>query len=322
MEYISQTKIVSALIFCVLFFVAAPVFSAEIFFTAKNQSFTQGEEFLAQVFLNTEKESLNAVEGKIIFPADLLEAREIRDGSSVINFWIERPRVKNISFSGITPGGYIGKNGLIFSVVFRAKKEGSGAIQIDGLRVLLNDGEGTPTSIKVSPFQFSISQKFSSALPMIESIEDIEPPEYFNPTIESDPAIFDGKYFLVFATQDKISGVADYKVREGEWGWFTPLEIMLRGLIRLGYNLGIAPARFNSPEEFLTGFTVAESPYLLKHQSLNRKIFIKAIDKAGNERVAMVEPRYPLKWYEFSLVWIIIISGIVVIYFIKRPAEQ
>lgn len=288
MRHISQIKIVAILMFFVLFFAAAPVFAANIFFDTKNQPFAQGEEFLVQVFLNTEGEYVNAIEGRVVFPVDLLEAREIRDGNSSVNFWIEKPHSSQsgvIVFSGITPGGLSGPKELLFSVVFRAKKEGSGIIQTDGLRVLRNDGEGTPANIKISPLQFSISQKSSPISPAIESIKDTEFPEDFKPIIASDPSIFDGKYFLVFATQDKISGIANYKVREGKWGWFN----------------------------------VAESPYLLIHQSLDRKIFVKAIDKNGNERIAVVEPRYPIKWYENYWIWIIIILGIIFVgIFIKR----
>ena len=276
------TKISLFFLLLLAFYAATPVFAADIFFDAKNQSFAQGEEFLVQVFLNTEEESLNAVEGKITFPTDLLEVREIRNGNSSINFWIEEPHNSQsgaIIFSGITPGGLSGLKEILFSVVLRAKKGGDGAIQADGLRVLRNDGKGTPTIVKISPFQFFISQKLSPISQMIEPIKDTELPEDFKPTIENDPNIFDGKYFLVFATQDKMSGIATYKVREGKWGWFS----------------------------------VVESPYLLIHQSLDREIFIKAIDKAGNERIIKVSPRNPLLWYEDYENWVIIILGIFII---------
>ncbi|MDP2864261.1 MAG: hypothetical protein Q8N73_01210, partial [bacterium] len=48
----------------------------------------------------------------------------------------------------------------------------------------------------------------------------------------------------------------------------------------------------------------------------------KAVDKAENERIAMVEPRYPMKWYENPLVWGIIILGgllaIIIGYLIRK----
>ncbi len=234
---------------------AAPVFAADIFFNAKNQSFTQGEEFLVQVFLNTEGESVNAIEGRVMFPVDLLETREIRDGNSSINFWIEKPHIlqtDTIAFSGITPGGFSGPKEHLFSIVFYAKKSGSGAIEIHDTRALRNDGEGTTVSIKISPLQLSISQKTSAVQPIVEPMGDTDSPETFTPEIVQNPGMFDGQWFLVFATQDKGSGIDRYEVCEGS----------------------------------KTTCVIAESPYVLQNQNLDQKIFVKAIDRNGNERIS------------------------------------
>jgi len=283
-----------ALPFCILIFafcISQKVIAAELFFEARNQEFTQGEEFLVNVFLNTEGESINAVEGKIVFP-DIVELKEIRDGNSIINFWIERPKVEQagiIGFSGIIPGGYQETKGFVFSVVFRAKASGSGTIEIREAKVLLNDGKGTPANLSISNFQFSISKEVLTTQPPVPEIKDLEPPENFKPEIASDPTIFEGKWFLVFATQDKGSGIDHYEISETK-----------RKTIR----------------ETDAKWTEVESPYLLKDQKLRSYIYVKAIDKAGNERVIMLSPRYPLKWYEKWEIWVIIIVAIVIMYLI------
>ena len=92
--------------------------------------------------------------------------------------------------------------------------------------------------------------------------------------IVSDPTIFGGKHFLVFATQDKGSGIDHYEVREVWWGWFR----------------------------------IAESPYLLQNQRLDTKITLKAIDKNGNERTSTVKAVYSMKWYEHYSLWGIIVA--------------
>ncbi|MDO8442888.1 MAG: cohesin domain-containing protein [bacterium] len=262
--------------------------AAELNLTSQTQTIGVGQQFQVDLALDTKGEDINAVEGKIIFPADLLEIKKINDGNSIINFWIDP--VKNcvsngvkkpdeICFSGIVPGGYNDSKGLIFSITFLAKKEGSGAIKFSGVKVLRNDGKGTPVDVKISNFQFAIKEV---GLPKeLPEIKDTEPPEDFKPEIAQSPEIFDGKYFLVFATQDKMSGIANYKMREGEWGWFR----------------------------------IAESPYLLKDQDLKSFIYVKAIDKSGNERIAAVKPKYPIKWYESMWIWSIIIAiGMIVAY--------
>ena len=152
-------KLKTALILAILYFIffSVPVFAAEISFDAKTREVSVGEQFEASIFLNTEGEYINAVEGKVIFPENLLELKEIRDGNSIVNFWIERPKIKSdnqITFSGIIPGGYIGKKGLIFSAIFQSKNEGKGTIEIREAKTLLNDGKGTQASLSISNLQF------------------------------------------------------------------------------------------------------------------------------------------------------------------------
>lgn len=278
MKHISQIKIIAAVIFFALFGVSAAR-AAEIRLDAHKSEINLGEQFLADIIIHSE-ESLNAVEGRLVFPADKFLVKEIRDGNSVINFWIEKPHIEAsgvILFSGITPGGFNGPNNMVFSVVFEAKNTAIAYLALKDTKALLNDGLGSQTALSTRGATISIKHGDGNARK--EKLTDTEMPENFNPTIESESNIFDGKYFLVFATQDKISGIDRYEAREGEWGWFR----------------------------------VAESPYLLKHQSLDRKIFIKAIDKVGNERIVVLPPQNPLPWYKNRIIFaILIIVGFVI----------
>ena len=286
----------------ILFFAFCFLFSynsakaAKLELISEIQEIGVNQQFQVDLVLDTENEEINAIEGKILFPEDLLELKEIKDGNSIVSFWIERPRVSRqtdakqeretdalIVFSGIVPGGYNDAKGLIFSAVFQAKKEGAGTIEIQDAKALLNDGKGTPAKLSVSNFQFLISKEVAP-LELLE-IKDTEPPELFKPMIAQDPKMFEGKYFLVFATQDKKSGIAHYEVQENR-----RQKIESRKWIE------------------------TESPYILKDQELRSYIFVKAVDKAGNERIAVVEPRYPIKWYEMYEIWGIIIVMIFIGY--------
>jgi GxxExxY protein len=276
--------------------------AAEIFFEPKIQEIGLDEQFEVSVFLNTEGEYINTVGGKIIFPGDLLELKEIRDGNSIINFWIDNPRIaiinprmptndkrmatnmgneNEILFSGIVPGGYKGSEGLIFSVVFLAKNAGGAEIDIHDVKLLLNDGLGTEAK-RTSVKNLLVAIRENIRGPSWISPKDNEPPESFVPEIANDPALFEGKWFLVFATQDKGTGIDKYLIHESR-----------RMKKRITTNEWIE----------------AESPYALKDQELRSYIFVKAVDKAGNERIAVVEPRYPIKWYEKWENWLIIIIG-------------
>ena len=282
------------IIFSLLFLCAPTTFGASLSFVSEKQSFAQNEEFLVSVYLDTEGEVLNAFEGKIMFPIEFLSEKEIRDGNSLVNFWIERPsslpdgkggKMGVIIFSGITPGGFSGAKGLLFSVVYQAKQSGNVAIQTEGLRFLKNDGGGTETKVSTESFAFSVTEDIRSAPLKIEPIQDNEPPENFTPIISSDPNIFNGKYFLVFATQDKGSGIDKYFVSEDGGKSFSP----------------------------------AHSPYLLKNQSLNAKIIVKAVDKIGNEKIAEVSAKNTQKEKQFFLVFgILLVSALVVLFFRKK----
>ena len=111
--------------------------------------------------------------------------------------------------------------------------------------------------------------------------KDTIPPEAFEIELYQDPSIFGGKYFIVFSTTDKQTGIDHYEVKEGKRKWQE-----------------------------------AESPYLLGDQKLESIIKVKAVDKAGNERTVLIGPFRPLKritWKDI-LPWIglgLVIGGVI-----------
>ena len=242
--------------------------AAEIRLDTNNAQIGVGDEVAVDVMVN-ELESINAIEGSVVFPKDLLEVIEIRDGNSVINFWITAPEVNDqgtITFSGITPGGFSGVSSRLFSIVFLAKQEGLAKIALQDFNALANDGQGTQIPITVRDVNITIKPGDSSVHK--EDIKDTEPPEYFYAYIGQDESLFEGQYFLTFSTQDKNSGISHYEVREGVWRFFA----------------------------------LAESPYLLKYQSLDRDIFIKAIDNKGNEQLSILKATNGSMWYDNSVI--------------------
>ena len=74
---------------------------------------------------------------------------------------------------------------------------------------------------------------------------------------------------MSFTTQDKGSGIERYEIQERR-----------------------------KPTIDNRSWIVAESPYVLNDQVLHSFIDIRAVDKAGNVRVATVPPKYPLAWYQ------------------------
>lgn len=285
---LSFISFVAAFIFIFFAVPYATASAAEIHFESASQPLYLGDDFLVKVTLNTEGQSINAVEGKVAFPGDSLEVKEISDGNSALNFWVEKPHVTaagTISFAGVIPGGISSGKAHLFSIIFHAKNTGGGAISLGDLKILLNDGNGTAASAKQASLQLSVGPS-NGQTPKTVSVSDTKDstaPENFKPEIASSPNVFDGKYFLVFSTQDKNSGVNRYEVKEGILGKYEK----------------------------------AESPYVLKNQRVVTKVHIKAVDGSGNERDESI---YPPNWMfrQNMPLWSIVILILIIGLWIRR----
>lgn len=261
-----------------------PVFGAEIGLFSKTKEVGL-EQFRIDVILDTQNENLNAVEGTLIFPQNLLAFSRFTLGDSIINFWLQKPGLESggeIIFSGIIPGGYYGK-GKIFSVVFKALEQGDVSFELAGLKVLLNDGQGTAKNLNDSRYTMTIKRGAETGLIQLENGDDFEPPESFSVHLAKDKDIFEGKWFIVFETQDKKSGIDHFEVAERKPGFLIS----------------------GKPSGFEWVFT--ESPYVLKNQELKSDVYVKAVDGTGNERIEFLAAPGAIGWYKNYFVWIIIL---------------
>ncbi|MBI2552806.1 hypothetical protein HYW17_05935 [Candidatus Uhrbacteria bacterium] len=136
-----------------------PANGAELYFGAPAQELESGRITEVGVFLDTQGEEINAVEGVVVYPK-LLELQGVREDNSMISIWIERPHpsASGVEFSGITPGGFSGSRIYLFSLVLRAKKAGEAEITARQDRALINDGAGTPAPLTRAPLTLSIKE--------------------------------------------------------------------------------------------------------------------------------------------------------------------
>ncbi|MBI4128016.1 MAG: hypothetical protein HY459_03000 [Parcubacteria group bacterium] len=86
-------------------------------------------------------------------------------------------------------------------------------------------------------------------------LKDSTPPEPFEAQVGTVPTLYEGKRFISFAATDATSGIDHYEIREGSSAW-----------------------------------RVVVSPFVPADQSFKQGIEVRAIDKAGNERIAVVAP--------------------------------
>lgn len=235
----------------------------------------------------------NAFSGTVSYSRTTLEPVAISDGNSIVNLWITHPAVpesgSSISFAGITPGGFYGNNGLLFSILFRTKVAGTANISLGDIEILRNDGTGGREPTTATQLTLSIGPKSSGGY--TEPTDDI-PPEPFAASLGADPQLFDGRSYLVFTAVDKGSGIDQYAVAE------TRVPSFLLPLFPLSWNM-------------------VTSPYALADQSLTNTVYIKAVDRAGNGRLSIYPPRHLFTGYE-KIVLLVILTTVVLLYWRGR----
>jgi hypothetical protein len=277
----------SALIF---FCVPSYTHAALLYFDPAEASVFRGDTITLGLRIDTdEDECINTVDAVITYDEGI-RAIDVSRGDSILSIWVEDPIIdeakRTITFAGGIPGGYCKRalgdpslTNVIAQIVFRspgftvgAKENPSIKISISPeSRVLLHDGSGTEAPLRT---QDAVVALLGTAGPEGSDTwrdtvaDDVVPPGDFSITLTQDEAAFSNKYFIVWNTQDKQSGIDHYEVME------EPLEDLY------SFTWGRADAPWKR----------VESPYVLEDQTLNSTLRVKAIDKAGNETIAVLVP--------------------------------
>lgn len=281
--------------------------AAELYLESSQPEYAPNETFSVDIRLNvTPPENVTAIEGYLKFDNQSLKAIDFLTGNSVLMF-IETPKINQeqgiVSFSSIIPGGYTGRlpgdpgeSNLLGKIIFQVQKTINPQTSIyflDNSRVLLDDGKETKTNLVFKSLDIQISSQEVAFNPLDDLAkikeEDKIPPEEFKPEIVK----IDDKYFLVFNSQDKQSGIDHYEIR------FFKSNIL--GQL---HQISLTEKAVN--------------PHLLNISEIKNIIEVNAIDKAGNERIATLNPQVPIKWYKNYWLWSIIIVGIILGYIIYR----
>ncbi len=234
------------------------------------------------ITLNTQGETVNVISGKVLYDEELFDFEMADESKSVVSIWIDKFGRESgvVRYAGMIPGGYVGDSVFIASLLFRAKQEGAGTIATHETRAFRNDGEGTEISLPSSTFVVKVSK--DAPEPVEFSLPpDVVPPDPFPVYPTKEAGLFDGKWFIVFLSQDRGSGIDHYEVAERKGVWER-----------------------------------AESPHVLRDQTRSSYIYVKAVDRAGNETISELPPvsMFSLRgWYLFGVgVFIVILCGILV----------
>lgn len=287
LQFKIQKLVFGVFVFTLLFLISYFVNAATLYFEPTEGNYAKGDTFIKNLILDTQNETINAIEAKISYPVDLLEVKEISTGNSILELWTNQPSATKgiVSFAGGKPDGYKGKDGKVISIVFKVLKNGEGEIKIDNnARVLLNDGKGTETKVETKSALINTAGSKTTEDEWEKLLKsDKIPPQPFKIKLSKDPFVFGNQHFISFATTDKETGIDYYEVLE------SPL---------------------NNKSNKASVWTRTESPYLLKDQSLKSEIMVKAVDKAGNERIEKLNPQKK-GYYLIILILLIVVFGII-----------
>lgn len=265
--------------------------AATLYLDPNQKTINRGDSVTVAIRLDTDEgECINAIDGVLTYSENIVPVDTSR-GNSILSVWLEEPTIdkanRTITFAGGIPNGYCGRivgdprlTNTVLELVFSSPglqistTESGNVASIDfseQSRALLNDGFGTDAPLQLFGSNITLNKNAGSEVVndwADRVADDFIPPEEFSITLERSSNAFSNRYFVVFNTTDKQSGIDYYEIIE------EPAED--RGLFTWG--------AVDAP------WVTAQSPYVLQDQSLNSTIRVRAYDKAGNEYVATLVP--------------------------------
>ena len=333
---LTMTRLLYLPVLATLFFLPLFTQAASLYIDPPKSTLFRGDSVTLSVRVDTDEaagECINAVDGILTYSSNL-QPVDISIGKSIFNIWVEQPTIntenRTITFAGGIPNGYCGRvdgdprlTNVLAEIVFRSPSfsvanansdETIGTVSFaDATTVYLNDGRGTAATLQTFPAQINLEKGAGPAqLNTWKQAVDADnvPPEEFSISLQKEENTPSQKYFIVFNTSDKQTGIDQYQVMEEPLSQF--------GSFQWG--------RADAP------WVTERSPYILKDQSLNSIIRVKAIDKAGNEYIASLIPDDSLRTVSgltialyalgASLIALLTVAGFFITRFIKKRAAQ
>lgn len=233
------------------------------------------------VKLQTEGKTINSIDGTLQVAGFSNLVTSIHTGGSDFTLWPEKPSLKGdiISFVGGVPGGINQDNAVLFTIRVSSALPESSYISYGKITAYENSTQGYPTPIEINENPVEL-RNIINTTSTVSTEKDTIPPQSFPILLGTDPALFEGKYFISFSTSDTGSGVNHYEIQEG-----------------------VGP------------FIRSSSPYVLQDQAHKSTITVRAIDNAGNIRVETLN-NYDslLYWTKLIVISLILMLAIRIIF--------
>lgn len=272
MRYQNKLKLfllVSCLALAVLFLGLNKTYAAELNFSSPKLIEETENNYAIDLNLDTQGDNINVLEASLNYSPSNFDLKTILTGDSIINFWIQKPIVKDglIHFSGSIPAGYFGSKGRVLTIVVQPKIAVS-TIDLNIIsdehsisRVFLNDPLATEKTIQTKRYSLDLPITFDTNI--ITTIIDVDKPEPFTIEISPSSSLPLNNVFVIFNAVDSISGIDHYEMAQ------TDLT-----------------DDFNNNKSLK--WQIVESPTILNISQAKRFLAIKAFDGSNNVELSVL----------------------------------
>jgi len=167
----------------------APAANAQTPSVPLKESYDIQQTFAVDILMDSEGQSINALEVYIFYSDETLRIVNVEPGNSAIDVWVSEPRVDvekhEIVLIGGIAGGAVLKDAPLATLVIQTIAAGEASLQLDTTRsgVYLSDGQGT--RISVAEFDTRAMVSTTTYQPSIRITSSTHPEEflwYANPT--------------------------------------------------------------------------------------------------------------------------------------------
>ncbi len=121
--------------------------AATLYLSSNTDALRIGDTLEVIIKIDSEGAGVNAVQGTLQYPQDILQATKINKGESVFDFWLQEPLYSNdtgkLSFAGGSTVGSVGKSLHVLRVLFTVKGSGKATLSFVDSAITASDGSGT-----------------------------------------------------------------------------------------------------------------------------------------------------------------------------------
>lgn len=229
---------------------------AELFFSPRTGSFTEGSIFEVPILIDTKGNTVNSLEINVQFDQTKLLVVNPSGGTSIIGLWIEPPKFDNsrgtIKLVGAIPNGIKTNSGLVATITFRAQASGAATLRFSSdSQVLLHDGQGTSADTTFGRAQYTIISKppegiavFSETHPTsanwynnnspVFSWDSLAGADGYSFALDTSPLTIPANILMATTTQHGFENIADglwyfhlKARRNGVWGNTTHFALKI-----------------------------------------------------------------------------------------------